>query len=177
VGQKSTNRKYGEALLDALTAYTGKADRVRWCGTVQECKEPWEYKEPWLAVLNCAAYWMAWHASGLQGYVKWEVSSVLVWGNPEEGDSLKALAHVVDLHQRDNPQTVICTWTPTDQDGKPTDFQRAAGGRLTVLTPPGTTDQYDTVVTRKGGNWAVWLYDLSKPSGGGYYGAGGRGRM
>jgi hypothetical protein len=112
----------------------------------------------------------------LQGYVNWEVSSVLVWGNPEEGDSLKALAHVVDLPERDNPQTVICTWTPTDKDGQPTDFQRAAGGRLIVLNPPGTTDQYDTVVARKGGNWAVWLYDLSKPSGGGYSG-GGRGRM
>jgi hypothetical protein len=102
---------------------------------------------------------------------------VLVWGNPEEGDSLKALAHVVDLPERDNPQTVTCIWTPTDKDGKPTDFQRAAGGQLIVLDTFGTTDQYDTVVVRKGGNWAVWLYDLSKPSGGGYYGAGGRERI
>jgi hypothetical protein len=151
-----TNRKYREALLDALTAYVGQTDRSKWHSMATE------YKEPWLAVINGAAYFMAWRIHGWNGYARLEVSSVVVWSNLDEDDSFLALARVVDLPNREDPRAVYCGWKPTDENGNATDFQRAAGGTVLVLDRPGKLEQDKTVVTRKDGNWASWYSALDR---------------
>jgi hypothetical protein len=151
-----TNRRYGRALLDTLTAYAGRADRKEWYAMTSE------YKEPGLAVIHSAAYFMAWRIRSWNGYAHFKVRSAVVWSNLDEDDCFLALAHVVDLPKREDLRAVYCRWQPADENGNATDFQRAAGGTVLLLDRPGRLEQDKTVVARKDGNWASWYCALDK---------------
>ncbi len=151
-----TNGKYEEALGNALSKYADR-DFSQWMSVADQ------FQQPWMAVINCAAFFLAIRARQIyqvhnrMGYGRFEWSSIMVWANLAEDNVLKALVHIVDVPDRTEPRTLTWSWIPTDDKGGATNFSQASGGTLTLLDDSGGFEQIKTIVTPgHNGRWVVW---------------------